>query len=276
MSLMSRILGSLEARLSQPRLSIWRTIYFNFRTLPFKQALKLPIYIYGKVRFFMLNGSIIIDSTRISSGMIKIGINGDSFSLFDHSGYLQLADTNSRIVFKGRCRIALNTKIRVVQGVLTFGNNSRIGSDVRIICNGGDIFIGENTGITFSCVVMNSNFHYTYDVNRKGYRNMSSNIFIGNSCWIGNQTTILGSAKLPDYSIVGSGSFVNKDMINYATQSYPMIAGRPAQIKTYGIKRVFSPKTEIKVRSLFQKRQYTEFVPSEEFVDNLDEIAIEL
>ena len=45
MSVLSRICGSLEARINQPRLSILRTIYFNFRTLPFKQAIKLPIFI---------------------------------------------------------------------------------------------------------------------------------------------------------------------------------------------------------------------------------------
>lgn len=276
MSLITRILGSLEARLSQPRLSLWRTIYFNFRMLPFTQAVKFPIWIYGQVRFFMLNGHIGIDTPNLSSGMIKIGINGDSFSLFDHSGYIQLADSNSKIVFKGRCRIALNTKIRVVHGVLTFGSNSRIGSDSKIICNGGDIYIGENTGVTFSCTIMNSSFHYTYDKNRHGYRNRSFNIYIGDNCWIGNQTTILGSVRLPDYSIVGSGSLVNKDLHKICEADYPMIAGRPAKIKAYGIKRVFSPKTEVKVQALFLKDQYKEFVPSEEFIDNLDEIAVEL
>lgn len=29
MSLLTRVLGSLEARLNQPRLSLWRTLYFN-------------------------------------------------------------------------------------------------------------------------------------------------------------------------------------------------------------------------------------------------------
>lgn len=276
MSILKSVLGSLEARLSQPRLSLWRTIYFNFRTLPFCQAIKLPVYIYGKVRFFMLNGSVIIQSRKLSSGMIKIGTNGDSFSLFDHSGYVQLASTNSYIVFEGRCRIALNTKIRVIHGILTFGANSRIGSDSKVICNGGNIYIGNNTGVTFGCTIMNSSFHYTYDQNRKGYRNRSSNIYIGKHCWIGNQTTILGNAKLPDFSIVGSGSLVNKDLCQVCQSGYPMIAGRPATIITYGIKRVFSPKTEVKVQALFETDDCQSFVQSEEFIDNPNDIVVEL
>lgn len=276
MSILKRILGSLEARLNQPRLSIWRTVYFNFRTLPFNQAIKLPIFVYGKVRFFMLNGSVVIESQELFRGMIKIGFNGDSFSLFDHSGYIQLASNNSYIKFEGRCRIALNTKIRVVDGTLTLGANSRIGSDSRVICNGGDIYIGDNTGVTFGCTIMNSSFHYTYDQNNKGYRNRSSNIYIGSHCWIGNQTTILGNAQLPDFSIVGSGSLVNKDLCKVNQSKYPLIAGRPATIINYGIKRVFSPKTELKVQALFDTDDYRGFVPSEEFVDNQLDIEVEL
>ena len=83
-----RILGSLESRLSQPRLSLWRTVYINLRTLPFRTAIKLPIFIYGKVRLFMLNGQIILATENIKRGMIKIGRNADSFSLFDLSGFI--------------------------------------------------------------------------------------------------------------------------------------------------------------------------------------------
>ncbi len=71
MSVLSRICGSLEARINQPRLSILRTIYFNFRTLPFKQAIKLPIFIYGRVRLFGLNGEVIFENTYIKNGYGK-------------------------------------------------------------------------------------------------------------------------------------------------------------------------------------------------------------
>lgn len=93
MSVLSRICGSLEARINQPRLSILRTIYFNFRTLPFKQAIKLPIFIYGRVRLFGLNGEVIFENTYIKTGMVKIGKNTESFSLFDHSGFISLGGT---------------------------------------------------------------------------------------------------------------------------------------------------------------------------------------
>ena len=53
--------------------NIIKTLYLNFKKLPFNQAIKLPIWIYGKITFRSLRGDIVIDSDRIYSGMIKIG-----------------------------------------------------------------------------------------------------------------------------------------------------------------------------------------------------------
>lgn len=102
MSLLTRALGSLEARLNQPRLSLWRTLYFNFCTLPFSTAIKLPVFIYSKVHLFELNGSISFENTTIRLGMLKIGINAESFALCDHSGFIQLAQIKVKLYSKAR------------------------------------------------------------------------------------------------------------------------------------------------------------------------------
>ncbi|MBD5367556.1 MAG: hypothetical protein HDR82_11265 [Bacteroides sp.] len=206
--------------------------------------------------------------------MIKIGFNGDSFSLVDGSGYIQIASKSSHIIFEGPCRIALNSKIRVVNGTLRFGALSRIGSDSRIICNGGNISIGTCTGITFGCTVMNSSFHYTYDLENSCYRNRTKDIRIGNYNWIGNQTTILGGTVTPDYAIVGSGSLLNRSYANLENQ-YPLIAGRPAKLVRTGIKRVFSPNTEVKISRLF-KTNNADAIHHEEIIDSQDDILIEM
>lgn len=171
MNFVRKIFASLESFLCQPQLSIWRTIYFNFRLLPFSKALRFPVFIYGRVCMFGLNGKIVFENTQLKRGMVKIGINGDSFSLSDHTGYVQLGSKTSILIFEGSCRIALNAKIRVQSGTLRIGNGVRIGTDTKVICNGGKITIGEYTGITFACTIMNSSFHYTYDTARMGYIN---------------------------------------------------------------------------------------------------------
>lgn len=46
-------LERIEGVFSLPRFRIFKTLYVNFRSLPFRQAVKLPIYVYGRVRIIV-------------------------------------------------------------------------------------------------------------------------------------------------------------------------------------------------------------------------------
>ena len=276
MNIISRTLGSLEARICQPRLQILKTIYFNFRTLPFSQAIKLPIFIYGKVRLFMLNGSIEFHNTEIRRGMIKIGINGDSFNLSDGSGFISLTSAKSKIIFNGPARIALNSKIRVLaDGILNIGRCARIGTGASIVCNGGKIDIGNYLDITWGCVVMNSSFHNVYDSNKGGYLKPTRNIHIGSFCWVGNRSTIYAGAYLPDYTIVAATSYINKNFKEYEG-CRPFLAGIPAKKISEGQTRVFSPYLESKLYNWFKTHPQENIYVSEEIKDNYEDIIVEM
>ena len=248
MSKFTRILGSLEARLSQPKLNIWRTIYINFRTLPTKQAIKLPIFIYGRVRLFMLNGQIILATENIKRGMIKIGRNADSFSLFDHSGFISLGSKNSRIIFDGPASISLNSKIRVPAGTLHFG--------------------------AFESTIMNSGFHHVYNENKQNIVKTTRPITIGEFCWIGNRSSITAGAKLKDYSIVCSNSLINKDF-SYTDGENQMLGGAPAKLIGMGFHRVFSPILEEKIERWFKEHPSEIIYHLENFKDDTKHLNAE-
>lgn len=250
MYIVKRILGSLEARLSQPRLSIWRTLYFNFRTLPFAMAIKLPIFIYGKVRLFILSGEVEFLTTNVYRGMVKIGKNTESFSLFDHSGFIQINE-GCKLIFEGSALIGINTKIRLVSSQIVIGNNAFIASNVRLIANGSSIYIGEGSRIAFESILMNSSFHYVYNVSKQCYARNSNPIYIGCYNWIGNRTTVSGGTKTKPYTIVCSGSLLNKDYTKNEEENV-MLAGQPAKVIAIGVKRVFSPTIHQKVDEYFR------------------------
>lgn len=276
MSIIAKICGSLEARLSQPRLRLLRTVYFNLRTLPFKQAVKLPIFIYGRVRFFMLNGSVEFKNTEIKRGMVKIGINGDSFNLSDGSGFVSLASTESKIIFNGPARIAVNSKIRVVaDGILTLGKNVRIGTGAAVICNGGRIGIGDYTGITWGCVVMNSSFHNVYDSNKGGYVKPTKDIHIGSFCWIGNRSTVYAGAYVPNYTICAATSYVNKNFKELEGIKN-LLAGTPAKKIGEGQSRVFSPHLELELYNWFKNNPQTNILITAEKFDDFSAISTEI
>lgn len=272
MNIIRRILGSLEARLSQPWFNPVRTIYFNFRTLPFSIAIKLPIFIYGRVRFFILNGKVVFKDTPIKTGMVKIGINADSFALFDHSGFIHLGSKHSVLVFKGPASISVNSKIRVcANGEICLGKYAYIGAGVRIVCNGQNIDIGEYTRIAFETVIMNSGFHHVYNVNKQSITRTTRSIIIGKYSWIGNRSSIAAGAALKDFSIVCSGSLINRDY-TISDGENPMLGGVPAKIIGYGFKRIFSPKHEKEIVKWFASHPHNDVFHVEYFEDNIIDI----
>lgn len=233
MIFLSRIFASLEARLSQPKLSVWRTVYVNLRLLPFSQAKYLPIFIYGKVNLFILSGSVLINAP-IRRGMIKIGKNTESFSCFDGSGFIQV-NSGTHIEFCGPAQFGINSKVRLVGGNLKIGKNVFLGSGVRVICNGSNISIGDNCRIAFDTTIMNSGFHYIYNTSKHGYGRVARPIVIGANNWIGNKSTIFAGAVTKTGTIVGSGSLLNRDYTKLEGEGMLLIRRSTSQSYWYGI-----------------------------------------
>lgn len=274
MNIISKVLGSLEARMSQPHINLWRTIYFNFRTLPFRKAVKIPVFIYGKIRFYMLNGRVIFKDCDISRGMIKIGKNSDCFSLDNGTGFISLASGNSCLIFRGKAKIGVNPIIRSVGGKIDFGNEAFFGSNIKIVANGADVIIGAHCRIAFETNIVNSGFHYVYNSSKKCYANCNRTITIGAYNWIGNRTSISAGAKTKDHTIICSNSLVGKDY-SKIEEEYPMLAGIPAKYIASGMKRVFSPKTHLQIYEYFKSHPEASVFATEELVDDIAELSKE-
>lgn len=269
MSLIQRVLASLEARLSQPRMSLWRTAYVNFRLLPFSRAIHFPIFIYGRIKLFILSGSIEIKAP-IKKGMIKIGMNTESFSCFDGSGFLQI-NPHCKIIFNGPAQFGVNSKIRLVGAKLTVGKDAFIGSSVRIICNGADVTIGDYDRIAFETIIMSSSFHYIFNTGRHGYGRTARPITLGDYNWIGNRTTVAAGTHTKPYTIVGSGSLLNRDYTHIEGDA-PLLGGQPAKLLGTGFKRVFSSRTHAQIDHYFAKHPTAIFFDTDEIPDNVSDL----
>ena len=89
--------------------SLLYSIYFNFRFLPFKQAVHLPILFY-KPCFNELKGKFIIDCEKVKMGMIQLGAL--QCSLYPNSGIV-FENHGGIVVFKGICVIGNASAISV-------------------------------------------------------------------------------------------------------------------------------------------------------------------
>jgi maltose O-acetyltransferase len=88
-----------------------------------------------------------------------------------------------------------------------------------------DISIGENCDIGH-CVRFVTGSHLIGGPSRRAGQGFAAPIEIGNGCWIGAGTIILGGAKIGSGAVIAAGSLVRG--------AYPensLIAGVPAKVK---------------------------------------------
>lgn len=224
-----------------------RSIYFNFKLFPFKQAVKMPILLFGKCDINIgQNGKIKFDSIKNFASMII----GNSFTGLERYNsrnsrtYISICGTIN--VSGVKQAIGNGCKIVVDSGAeLILGDHVVINNLTKIACQ-KKISIGDLSSISWECQIFDTNFHYI--VNDDGSVNQKCGIIsIGKSCWIGNRCTIQKNTVLGDYCTLASNSVINKD---YSSIENGTFAGSPAKMVARG---------KIRVRNACYDRKLDEF-----------------
>lgn len=243
-------LGRIEYVLNTNWFNPLATIWLNFRSFPLSQAILLPIWIYGHPRLYCLSGKMEITS-RIKSGMIRFNlVRSGSPCLQNLQSELQNC---GHIIFDGAGIIGTGTRIFVEQnGILRIGRDFKICDMTNIGCM-RSIIIGNNSWITHRCQIMDSNYHFVANFNKYIVTDRTQPIVIGDGCWIGNTTTITGGANVPNYTIVGSHSLINKS--SNSTPESSMIGGVPAKLIASGFRRIDNREVENSVREYYKNKQ---------------------
>lgn len=213
-------------------ISILKTIYFNFKMLPFSQAKILPIFIAKHSKFISLKGAITIDCA-LETGMIKFGFS--DVGIVDKKYNRTLIEINGKIVFKGSAIFGNGSKISVGKnGILQIGNKFCISANSTIICFDSVVF-GDNVLFSWEVLVMDTDFHETVNtINNEIKDKITSPINIGNNVWIGMRSTLLKGTTLPDNIIIGANSLLNKP---YQVPNNVLLAGNPAILKKTNIRK---------------------------------------
>ena len=113
MTKLRTILENIEYHWSQPHYNIFKSLYINFRCLPFNIARKLPIAIYGKCDFYQLKGKIRINGPIANDYHIRLGNNAQ-------------LNIGAYTFFGGNIRIISTTNIKI-------GDYSRIAYDSQLV-----------------------------------------------------------------------------------------------------------------------------------------------
>lgn len=248
-NILSSILFKIENNLANKWLNILYTIYINFRCLPLKQAVKFPIYIYGFPRFYSLLGEIICKG-EIKSGMIKINVTKYNYGSPENSSQNTEICNFGKIIFNGPIYIGCGCKIVVSQdGILNLGPEIRCNNNSKISCF-HKISIGRNTRLAHGVQIMDTNFHYSANLEKHIVYNYKGEINIGENCWLTNGCSIMKDSILPNNTIVASHSLVNKDFSSIKPGT--LIGGIPAKPISENIYRIWNSELEKDIIDYFK------------------------
>lgn len=248
--LVNGILWRMEKFFSRTRIRWFKTLYINFRTLPFSQAIRLPIYIYGHVKFYCLSGKIVIFGP-ISRGMIKFGYQQGSFSEPTRSAMI-LLDQGTELIFNGPCMFDFDYAVRLTgKSNVNIGAHVVFGHDVKIYSE-ESITIGDYCRVAFGSCFIDTNYHYSIELSNGAVRKKSAPIEIGRYNWIGNTSTIMKGTRTPEGTIIASKGFLNKNYVKLGEGGTNIVlAGSPANIVQKGYARILCLEMEKNINEWF-------------------------
>ncbi len=205
-------------------LGVPKSLFINFRTLPFSQAIKLPILVSHRTRLENLSGKIIMDKVKFAS--VKIGFGTTEYA--DFRECMTVISLRGTWYIQTKCKIGSGTKIHV-QGELHTGPGFNVTGSTSIICH-KKIQFGEHVLISWGVHIMDTDQHPIYNEGRQ-HINANSEIVIGNHVWICSKSTVLKGSRLSDNSVLGAQSLLSKPI----EETNVLVAGMPAKVIKRGI-----------------------------------------
>lgn len=188
-------------------INLLRSIYFNFRYLPFKQAINLPVWITTNFRVHGLKrGQLILCQSNRRS--VVFGCWG-SPGLQQMKGGL-LFSKGSCLILRGHTVVSQGSVFRMDSGASIdlgrdfYCNKNCFFRASRDIVFGNDCLVGWNVQINTS-----DGHTILHDAKR---RPSDLSITIGNHVWITSNTIITKGVSIADGCIIAQGAVVAKSI----------------------------------------------------------------
>ena len=133
-----------------------KTVYFNLRVLPFRQAIRLPLLASPKVAFYDLRGKVTIRG-RLRPAMILIGFG--EVGAFDFRRSRAVWQVSGRVIFEGPARLGSGFKLSVADsGIVTFGSGFVGITESQVLCR-NKVSFGEDLTISWNVLITDTDFH---------------------------------------------------------------------------------------------------------------------
>ena len=225
-------------------LCIYKSFVFNLKAFGIKTALKFPVFVFSNTKIYGI-GDIKI-CCKISPGLLCIG-KADSKS----QGCTKLFNVGQIYIY-GKTVIGGCVSISNV-GTIVFKGNNVISEGCTVVIR-NKLTLGEYSRVGFHSFVMDSDEHFTIDVETKDVYPYTKPIEIGRFNWLGAYTFVKKGTKTPDYLIVASpNALLCKDYMEMPP--YSVIGGSPVRLLKTGIRRIFDVDKQRKLVLFFKENE---------------------
>lgn len=201
-------------------ISLPKSLYFNLRVLPFKEAIKLPFFIHYNTKLYTIPPVVKIEAP-IERGMIKIGFGGLTSITSHNKNYIELGG-NAELVFKGRATISNGVALTVL-GKMVVGDNFISNDNLYVSCH-DEIILGDDVLFGWDVHLFDSDNHVIINVDGTE-KTEHAPIRIGNHVWVGAYAHFLKGASVSDDSVVAYKSLVTKTF----DEPQIIVGGMPAK-----------------------------------------------
>ncbi|MEG1685029.1 MAG: hypothetical protein RR319_03670 [Bacteroides sp.] len=206
------------------RINIIKTIYLNFSLLPFREGLKFPIFVYGKLKTSEITGKLQIRGP-IKRNMLRLGSKHEMN--ITHANIAQLT-LKGHLIIHGFTHIGIDTCLYIGKDAcLEIGEDCYIGMKSQIYCL-DNIKIGKQALIGSETYITDSDFHHIKDNITKENLTLTKPIIIGEKNYLGFRVVVLKGCITPNNCIFCSCAVGNKNYLSLGENI--MIGGIPAKL----------------------------------------------
>jgi acetyltransferase-like isoleucine patch superfamily enzyme len=221
-----------------------KSLYFNFKMLPWSKARHLPVLFYGRVSLCNLSGSVHLPEV-VKMGMIGFG---QPYELVTNSRGVAELHLEGQITFRGYAQFGIDYFVHVgSEAHFEMGHMSSVASLGKVICH-QSITLGDYARIGSEAQLIDTNAHQMMDTQTGERFPVCGPIQLGSYNYISNRVTLLQGAKTGDYCTIASNTLCTKDYSDWGKNI--LIGGVPAQKLKEHISRDWEGEQELMERYL--------------------------
>ncbi len=205
-----------------------KTLAFNLRYLPLRQAVRLPVLVSHRMAIFNLGGTVkLTGPIRPASVLLGFGANG----AFDFRRSRSVWQVAGDVVFEGPARLGNGFKLSIARGgTVRFGAGFVLSAESQIVCREAVSF-GRGSLVSWDVLVIDSDFHPV--IADDGTQSpVQAPITLGDDVWVGARSIVLKGVSLGDGTVVAAGSVVTRPEAERAV----LLAGNPARVVRTGVR----------------------------------------